>query len=428
MSDPSIDLQHYHRGPGDEPFPAELGRLRGLALLVGLIALGLCAVGAFADAQHFFRSWLFAYMFWVGLTLGCLGMVMLSHLTGGEWGVIMRRFGETAFLNLPLMLLFFLPLILGYKYLFPWAHIEDFVDNEELHRVLIHRAAWFNPAVFTIRNIVYFAIWCTFAFVMASGSRKLDEAENPRLRRTLRKFAAAGVVLYFVTVTSYAMDFVMSRETNWYSSIIGFIMVIGQAASGMAFLALAVCYFARRRPIRDVLSPQHLNDYGNLMLALVILWAYTAFAQLLVIWSGNTREDVGYYTHRGMGIVPNPWRWVALLLLVGHFLTPFFCLLMKGLKRKVNTLAGIAAFLLVMRIVDNLWLTAPSGPYRTMNRQDNIGGIYWTDLVAWLGIGGIWLFFYLWRLDGIPLLPENASDQPDPLENGLHAGHAPHVG
>jgi hypothetical protein len=396
-----------------------LGRLRSLALVVGLISLVLSAIGLKTEPAHFFRSWLFAYLFWTGLTLGCLAFVMITHQTGGEWGIIVRRFGETAFMNLPLMAVFFLPLIAGYQYLFPWAHIDTYVDNHEVYRVLKHREPWMNPELFTIRNIGYLVIFSIFAFLLSSGSRKLDRAPNPQLIRRLRLVCAAGIVTFFILITSYAMDNIMSRETNWYSSILGFIVVIGQGASGMAFMVLMVCIFSNYNPIKSVLKPQHLNDLGNLLLTLVILWAYTNFAQLLVIWSGNTKEDIGYYTHRGMGVEPNPWRWVALFLIIGHFFVPFFCLLMRDLKQKIPTLAAIAGFLLVMRVTDALWQVAPSGP----NRQDDLGGVYWTDITAWLGIGGIWLFVYLLMLAKKPLLPRNVDEELEHVHHGAH-GHA----
>lgn len=406
-----------------EPLPPDLVRLRGIALIVGIIAAGLWILGLFLSPSHAFRSYLFAYLFWISISLGSLTFVMISHMTGGEWGVIIRRFGETAAKNLPLMLLFFIPLIFGYKYLFPWAHMQD-IHEESVLQVMRHRENLYNSTAFTVRNFLYFAIWIAFMWAMVHGSRKLDHLDSARLRRRLRKISAGGVVIYFATITFFGMDFIMSRETHYYSSVYGFIIAVGQGAAGMSFLVLAVCYFANRTPIKQVLRPGHLNDLGNLLLTLVILWAYTSFAELLVIWTGNTKEDIGFFAHRGFGMAPNAWRWVALALVIGHFFAPFFLLLMKGLKRKVPTLASIAALLLAMRIVDNLWLTAPSGPLQ----QRQMSGVYWTDIVAWLGMGGIWLFVYLWMLARVPLLPQNASDQPEILTNGIHAANTPHAG
>lgn len=419
MSHGTVESLNDNRPVGDG-IPPELARYRIVALVVGLIGLGLFALGFLGDPGHAYRSWMFAWIFWLAIPLGCLTFTMMSHMTGGEWGVILRRFGEAASLTLPLLLVLFLPLYLGFKYLFPWAMpLDDFTD-EKVRHALIHRHVLYNPTVFFLRTILYFVIWIFFAVAMRLGSLKLDRMENPVLRRRLRLIAAPGVLLYFITITGFAFDYILSRETNWYSTIIGFIIAIGQGASGMAFMTLMVCYFANRRPIKDVLRAQHLNDYGNLLFALVILWMYTNFAQLLVIWQGNTKEDIGYYTHRGLGVMPNGWRWVALLLLLGHFFLPFFLLLMRALKRKIPRLATICIIMLVMRAVDYLWLLGPSGPHRP---QD--GGIYWTDLVAFIGVGGLWVFTFLSILPGRPILPENATDQPESLTDDLHSAHAP---
>ena len=404
-------------------FPPALVKLRGLAALVGLACLVLSCfmlIPALGGPAEFFRSWLFAYLFWISIGTGAMGMVMISHCSGGGWGVLIRRIGEACFTTLPIMFVFFLPFILGYKYLFPWAHPLDFRDRPELYERLLHRQPWFTPFWFTIRNFVYFAVWTFWAWKLRSGSLKLDQKDDPILRRRLRKWCAGGIVLYFIIVTSFAMDFVLSREIHFVSSIIGFIMAIGWANAGMAFMVLVISVFGSRFPLNRIAKPQFLNDIGNLQLALIILWIYTAFAQLLVIWTGNTREDIGYYTHRGLGMQPNPWRWVAVTLLVGHFFTPFLLLLQKPLKRKLPTMAMISALILAMRIVDNLWLTAPSGPFREP------GGIYWTDPLLFLGIGGIWIYFFLGNLGAAPLVALHTSRDPSSDESRVEHGIATH--
>ncbi len=186
----------------------------------------------------------------------------------------------------------------------------------------------------------------------------------------------------------------------------------------MSLCTLTVCYFAKRKPLRDVLSPQHLNDLGNLLLALVILWMYTSFSQFLIQWNGNLKDDIGYYVHRGLNPQnPNPWRFVALSLFLGHFLVPFFLLLMKGLKRKAITLGAICVWIFIMRIVEGLWVIAPSNMHRTADPS----GVYWTDIFAFLGVGGIWVFLYLRTLGTEPMLPQNATHQPEPIRHGTHA-------
>ena len=416
---------HSHASSGPlpvEPLPTPLLSLKNVAGLVGVIFSALLAIALLfgpEERRHVARSLLFGFHFWLGPTLGGMAFVMISHPTGGGWGVVFRRFGEAAFCNLPLMLLVCLITVFFFHTtIFPWAHIADFAPGGPLadpdaYGVMKSRQPWYTWNWFLIRQLAYFAIWGTLAYLLRTGSLKLDYAENPVLRRRLRKVSAAGIVLFFVTVTSYAMDYIMSRETNWYSSILGFVSAIEFGASGVALCTLTLCYLAKRNPFRDVLSPQHLNDLGNLLLALVILWQYTSFAQLLIQWNGNLKDDIGYYIARGMGTVPNNWRFVALALFLGHFLVPFFLLLMKGLKRKANTLGAICVWLLIMRVVESLWVVAPSGPHRS---QDT-GGIFITDLFAFAGIGGIWVFNYLRTLGSQPLLPQNATHQPEPISH-----------
>ena len=416
--------QDYIAPPGGiEPLPRRLVDAGNMAGLVGAISFVLLLIGFFFRPDHAFRSLLFAWHYWLAITLGCLGFVMISHLTGGGWGAMMRRVGESGFMNLPYMLVVFLILSLGLKYLFPWAHMNDFPDKYP-HSVLVKRQAMYSPAVFTIRTLIYFAIWLALGLSLRRGSLRLDRGENLVLRRKMRKISAGGMVLFFVTTTGYALDYILSRETDWYSSIIGFIVAVGMGMSGMAFVSLVMCYFADKKPIKGLLNPQHLNDYGNILLALVILWMYTSFAQFLIQWNGNIPEDIMYYTHRGIGWPRNWWAAVALTLLIGQFFVPFFLLLQKPLKRNPVAFARLAAWLLLMRLVEALWVTAPSGSYRDVDAYRRLaspstwwhgddGQIYLTDLFAFAAVGGLWLFFYVRRLGTTRLIAQNIADLPE---------------
>ena len=402
-----------------EPLPTPVIHFRNVSGLVGVIAMALLALSGLLDSKGAWRSLLFGFHVWIGPTLGAMAFVMISHQTGGGWGVIFRRFGEAAFVS-PLFWLMAIGLTLffGYRTLFPWAHIQDFAGDRLAYEVMHKRLPWYSPGWFFARQLAYFFIWGFLAWNLRTGSLKLDHAPNPVLRRRLRKVSAAGIVLFFVTVTSYAMDYVCSRETNWYSSIIGFISAIEFGASGVALVTLTICYMAPRKPVRDYLAPQHLNDLGNILLALVILWQYTSFCQLLIQWNGNFQDDIGYYVHRGLGAVPNNWRFVALSLFLGHFLVPFFLLLMKGLKRKAVTLGYICGWLLVMRVVESLWVIAPANDHLASARDS--GSILWTDPVALLGVGGVWVFLYLRALGTEPLIPQNATHQPQRITHAVH--------
>ncbi len=224
------------------------------------------------------------------------------------------------------------------------------------------------------------------------------------------------------------MDYNMSREAFWYSSIMGFITDVGMGAAGIAFMSLCVCYFANRKPLNRVLTPQHLNDLGNIQLATVILWMYTNFSQFLIQWNGTEKEDVPYYTYRGLGAHLHGWEWmwmwVAVILLFGHFFGPFFMLLMKGLKRNPKTFSRIVLLILVMRIVQDLWVTAPLGAHREIWDRTG-GGIYWTDVAAFVGVGGCWMFLFLRRLGTQVMLPSNTFYQPKILtEISSHGTHS----
>jgi hypothetical protein len=444
--------EHDH---GIVPLPHKMMQAKNFAGIIGVVGLLITLFGWFFQPEHFFRSMLFAWHFWLSISLGCLGFVMISHLTGGAWGAVIRRIGEAGFMNLWLLLLFFFILIPGYKYLFPWGHMEafnpqvyadqatsldrtenptaatiaeskaDWARVDELrasYRTLVHRAPLYNPLVFTLRTLLYFLVWLFLAFYLRLGSIKLDHGPDLVLRRSMRKVSAFGMVMFFVTTTGYCLDYVSGRETTWYSSILGFITAITIGLAGVSFMSLMVCYFADKKPMKDVLIPQHTNDLGNILLALVILWMYTCFAQFLIQWNGAMPEDVEYYTNRGIGVVRNGWQWIALLLLLGQFFGPFFLLLMKGLKRNPITFARICGLLLFMRVVDNLWTLAPNGPHRS-----NSGHIYFYDLTAWAGVGGIWVFLFVRNLGAHRLLAHNIADEPQVLTHeGLAHGTPAH--
>jgi hypothetical protein len=431
---------HDSHGHGDpyakleaDPFPRELVVAGQLARLVGYISLGLLVLLFFFNHGHAFRSLLFAFHIWLGVSLGCLGFVMISHLTGGGWGVVIRRFGEAGALNIPLMLIFFLILTFGYKYIFPWAHPDDFRGDKAAIEVLDKRQAMYTWWTFTLRTLLYFGIWMFLAVSLRLGSLKLDEGPDLVLRRKLRKISAAGVVLFFVTTTGFALDYVQSRETNWYSSIGGFIIAIGMGQAGMSFMSLNVCYFAKKRPLKDILIPQHTNDLGNILLALVILFMYTNFAQYLIQWNGNMPEDYGYWTNRGLGVINNGWKWYSCFLLIFQFFLPFFLLLMKGLKRNTVTFARICGLILFMAMLYVLWLHAPSGPHRQVVLSGGVlidpagSSIYFTDLLALVGIGGLWISRYSKTLASKPLLALNIADMPEIVTQGKIHGTPAHA-
>lgn len=374
--------------------PRELTRLARPALLAAAAGIVLMLVWLTFSVEQFFRGYLVAFLFVLGLSIGSLAIVMLGHLTGGEWSWLVRRLGEAAAKNLIICAILFIPILFGLYHLFPWADPRKVATDP----ILRHKSLYMNKLWFTIRAAIYFAVWIGMALTLRRLSRQHDRTgdEAPLVRA--QRISAVGLVALILTVTLAAIDWILSRDAHFFSTIIGLLLVVGQAASGMAFLVLMLMRVAGRDPILPVLERKHMVDLGNLLLTVVILWAYLSFAQFLIIWMGNTKDDVSYFVERGMGLITNGWRYLALGLIVFHFFVPFFILLSRHNKNNKRVLMTVAALLLVMRWLDIVWMIVPTGEHRFTG----------VELAATAALGGIWLFAFVRNLEGPPLLPTHA--------------------
>lgn len=376
------------------PFPALLDRLQHRAIQVGVGGLILCGLGAVLNPAQFFHSYLLAFLFWSSIALGCLAIFMLHQLVRGVWGAVIIRFLEAGARTLPLMALSFVPLLFGLRPLYLWARPEILAHDALLQQ----KSPYLNVPFFVLRTGVYFAIWITLAFLLTRWSRQQEQVTSQRsmhtLVRRLRLASGPGLVLYALTVTFAAIDWVMSLEPHWYSTIYGVIFMVGQALVTLAFAIVLLALLAEAEPFASVLQPGHFHDLGNLLLAFVMLWAYIAFSQFLIIWSANLPEEIPWYLHRLQG----GWEAFAMLLLMLHFVLPFLILLSRGSKRRVQTLAMIAGLLLVMHLVELFWLVTPAW-------HPSILHIHWLDIIAPIAVGGIWLATFVWYLRGHELLP-----------------------
>lgn len=372
--------------PGAHP---DLARLQRGALLAGLVGLALCALGAFLNLTQFFQSYLWAYLFWLGLALGCFGVTMLQHVTGGRWGLAIRRLLETGALTLPLMALLFLPLLGGLSSLYIWARPEV-VDTDA---ILQFKQPYLNVQFFLVRALLYFVIWIGLALLLNRWSWQQDRTSDPGLPRRLRLLSAPGLIVYVLTVTFASFDWSMSLEPHWYSTIYGALFIVGQALTTFAFVIALMALLSKYAPVADIATPDVFNDLGNLLLAFIMLWGYMSFSQFLIIWSGNLPEEVVWYTHRSAG----GWVWVAVILFVFHFVFPFFFLLSRNTKRRPQLLRRLAIYVFVIHLLNMFWIVMPAF------YQNGIH-IHWLDFAAPLGIGGIWLAAYLWLLQRKPLI------------------------
>jgi hypothetical protein len=367
--------------------PPSVSRLQQRAMLVGVIALTLAMIGAFRNPAQFFRSYLVGYLFALGIALGSLGLVMLQHLSGGHWGIVIRRPLESATRTLPLLAILFLPLTLGLRKIYIWTGpMERPLSRFQMKYLTI-------PGFLT-RAAIYFAIWLVLMIYMNSWSSQQDASPDHGFRRKLQLLSGPGIVLYVFTMTLAAIDWVMSIAPHWSSTIYGFLFVGGQAVSAMALMIAVAALLARSEPMSGVLQPRHLHDLGKLLLAFVMLWAYFAFSQLLIIWAGNLPEEIPFYLKRLRG----GWGALAVLILLFHFVLPFFLLLSRDLKRSANTLPRLAIAIILMRLVDLFWMTAPEFSPQAFR-------IHALDVLVPLGIGGLWLAYFAWQLKRRPLLP-----------------------
>jgi hypothetical protein len=381
------------------------------ALLAGGAGLLACAVAAVAGAYvEFFRSYLLAYNLCLGAALGCLAILMLQYLTGGTWGFILRRPLEAGTRTLPLLALLFLPLALavlldlsaghGVSRLYLWAD-DTAVDADADLR---HKYPFLNVPWFLVRAAGYFAVWIALSGALNRWSRRHDEGSDPRLPERFQNLSGPGLVLFAVTVTFASIDWVMSLEPKWYSTIYGAMFGMGQVLSGFTFCVAVLTLLGGLPPLNRVMSGANLRDLGSLMLAFVMVWAYLSFSQYLLIWSGNLPEEVPWYLVRFEG----GWKYVGLALVLFHFALPFVLLLMADLKRNRKALAGVALLVLFMRVVDLFWLIVPGFSPRQGLADHLLSAAVLLDLAAVVGVGGLWLGVFLWQLRTWPLLPVHA--------------------
>ena len=385
----------------------DLSRFRQRALVVGIIFLVIFAVGVFFDRDQFFHSYILGFTFWTGISVGSLALLMLQHLTGGGWGLVIRRVLEAATRTLPLIVLLFIPIVLGAHHIYPWTHEEELAQ----HPVMKGKSSYLNLTFFSLRAAVYFAIWLALAFFLNKWSLEQDRTADPRFTKSMRLLSGPGMVLFVFTVTFASIDWYMSLEPEWYSTIYGFIFVASWSMSALAFVIAAMATLSKDEPMNRVVAPLHFHDLGKLLLALVMLWAYFAFSQFLITWSGNLPEEISWYLPRTRGT----WGGIALAVVVLHFALPFLFLLSRKLKRNPEKLVIVAELILVMRLVDLLWMIGPAFTKEHFH-------VSWMDVVAPVAFGGLWLSMFASQLRKRSLIPINDPQFETVLEQ-VHAGH-----
>lgn len=385
--------------------PAVVDEWRQRALIVGVIASVISVAGAFFQPSQFFHSYLFAYVFWIGLSLGSMAIYLIHAMTGGGWGAVIRRILEASTRVLPLMGLLFLPIVLAVATgrLYIWSNPEVVAANEVLQR----KAIYLNNNFFYGRAAIYFAVWLAITYQLNKWSQKQDEAITPKVQTRLQEVGGFGLLLYGLTMTFAAIDWMMSLDPEWPSTMYGLMVITGQVLSSFAFVIAVASKLVDHKPMSDYMGATHFHDLGKLLLAFVMIWAYLSFSQFLIIWSGNLPEEIPWYIHR----IGHGWQIVALALVLFHFALPFLLLLSRTLKQKWSLLTRVAIAILVMRFVDLFWLIAPEFSREGLS-------VHWMDFTLPIGIGGLWLAGFFYQLKGRPLLPVNDPDLKEVVEHG----------
>lgn len=382
--------------------PQGMNRFRTVALGVGAIALLLWAGGAYFSTEQALRSWLLGFIFWGGITIGCLGVLMLQYLTGGAWGVVIRRTLEAGARTLPLVILAFVPIAIGVytRSVYAWTHLP--ATDEAMK----HRGVFMEPWFWILRTAIYFALFFVMQYLLDKWSVQQDKTDNifdsERILEKASRFSGPATVIYSLVVTFAVVDWVMTLDAHWFSTIWGLLFVAGWALSCFSFTVVVMAYLSDKPPMDGILGKRHFHDLGKLMLALTMVWAYFNFSQFLIIYSGNLPEETSWYLTR----MKNGWGYVGVILILFHFAFPFLILLQQDFKRKAKWLATLGIFILLMRLVDMYYQIAPAP--RIAPGYENaslLHALSWLDFAAPVAIGGIWLWWFIGQLMKRPIVP-----------------------
>jgi hypothetical protein len=390
--------------------PPVVRKISQRSLVVGVV-FGVAAVAlALTRPDEFYRGYLVGFMCWLGVALGSMAILMIRHLTGGGWGTVIRRILGAAMRTLPLLAILFIPMIIAVwqHRIYPWAmpleSIQDLHIREHLEKHSFVKESYLNFSGFFIRAIIYFAIWNVLSFLLSMWSKQTDDASTPDNSQRFKAVAGPGLILYAFTISFAAIDWVMSLDPSWISTIFGLILLIGEILSAMCFAVVVERILFNYKPMSELLKPNFVHDHGKWMLTFIMVWAYFSFSQWLIIWAGNLPNEITFYLRR----INNGWGFVALSLVLFHFAIPFAMLLSRQFKRNIRQLVWVAVLLLLMCYVDLFWIIEANFSVTF--------AVTLADVVVPIAIGGIWLWYFFRNLASLPLLPAYDQDAHEVLE------------
>jgi hypothetical protein len=384
--------------------PASVSGLQRMGTIAAVVGLVLAGIGfAMTGQDRFYQAYLVAYTFWLGVALGSMALLMVQHLSGGAWGIVIRRPLEAAVSTIPVMAVLFIPIVLGMHSLYEWTHEGALNDP-----VIAAKALYLNTGFFIARAVFYFAVWIGISQLLLKWSREQDQTGDPGLADKLSYLSGGGLVAYTLTVTFAITDWLMSTNPHWFSTMWGPLFMVGQGLAALAVVINVLVFLMASAPMDRVLNANHFHDLGKLLFAFLMLWAYLTFSQFLIIYSANLVEEVPHYIARSQG----GFQYITIALIFLHFIIPYALLLSRDVKRGINRLRVIAAWLIVMRIVDYYWQVAPE-----FNETLSVSVV---DIALPIALGGVFFTLYAMRLKSAPLLPVHDAGLEKALTHHVH--------
>ena len=367
-----------------------IARWQKPSLVIGLLGLAASAAGWVLQPVEFFHSYLSSYIFWFAIVAGSLGILMLQYITTGEWGLMIRRPLGAAARTMIWMAIFFIPIVIGMKSIYPWTK-PHWAGEHPLIRAQLTYLSW--PR-FVIVAAFYFTCWILWAWRIRALSLKFYQDRSPYTNLARNRWAGAGLPMIALTLTFASIDWIMSLDPQWHSTMYGITFIVGCGLSAMAFVTFFLSRLADTEAMRGILKPMHLRDLGNLLLTFVMFFAYVQFSEFLLIWYANLHSEIPYYLARITGV----WGAIGICIIVFHFFLPFFMLLVRRIKDNPQTIGLVTVIVLVMRYVAIYWLIEPSWSGAQFHYS------IWS-LTSLVGIGGVWLWAFINQLKGQTIIP-----------------------
>jgi hypothetical protein len=378
---------HKHFNDGTQ-LPEELAKKAQLtAIIVAAVGLGLTLAGGLfglgghgeADSKQFFFSWLTSFAFYTTIGLGALFFVILHHLVRASWSTGLRRIAENLAINLPLMAVLSIPVVIGLKKVYHWAGEHGAIADP----ILEAKHSYLNVSAFGVRAVVFFVLWTAIIWFFRSNSVAQDSTGAHALTFKMRRFAPLSMLTFALSSTFFAFDWLMSLDYHWFSTMFGVYIFAGSVISFFATTILVVLWLTRNNVLANTLTVGNFHDAGKLMFGFIVFWTYVSFSQYFLIWYANIPEETAWYLHRSQG----GWQYLGTLVIVGHFILPFWVLMSRHIKRN-RMILGVGAFwMLLMHFVDLYYVIMPSLHHHFHP--------HWLDITAFVGMGGVFFAAFI---------------------------------